>query len=333
VEEAQKGLNKQNYLYYQIPANRKSTFERVSEGDIKGVKENIKAKFSINPQDETELGTRGVLANLSGEEARFIPVLGKSKIDFNDQSYNIWKSILDYTLSAQKAKMFEEKLPVLDVLVDQLEKNLPAVDGNKNEAIGESMAKKFNLENVKEVIKGRGDKRVQAVKDTVARYVYEEFTKELANIGGVSDIKLTNTLLGYSGATMMVGNIPNWIVNAMSGNIQLMIEAAGKRYFTSKDVKNAKIELMSRHKDAIADYTKTHDKSLFGQMIEYFDPVKGEFMDNLGNKFDWSKRTNIKQIFFSGKIYGEWEMQMTTFIAMLKAKKVTQIINGVEKNY
>jgi len=331
MEEAQKGLNKQNYLYYQIPANRKSTFERVSEGDIKGVKENIKAKFSINPQDETELGTRGVLANLSGEEARFIPVLGKSKIDFNDQSYNIWKSILDYTLSAQKAKMFEEKLPILDVLVDQLEKNLPAVDGNKNEAIGESMSKKFNLENVKEVIKGRGDKRVQAVKDTVARYVYEEFTKELANIGGISDIKLTNTLLGYSGATMMVGNIPNWIVNAMSGNIQLMIEAAGKRYFTSKDVKNAKIELMSRHKDAIADYTKTHDKSLFGQMIEYFDPVKGEFMDNLGNKFDWSKRTNIKQIFFSGKIYGEWEMQMTTFIAMLKAKKVTQIINGVEK--
>ena len=331
MEEAQKGLNKQNYLYYQIPANRKSTFERVSEGDIKGVKENIKAKFSINPQDETELGTRGVLANLSGEEAKFIPVLGKSKIDFNDQSYNIWKSILDYTLSAQKAKMFEEKLPILDVLVDQLEKNLPAVDGNKNEAIGESMSKKFNLENVKEVIKGRGDKRVQAVKDTVARYVYEEFTKELANIGGISDIKLTNTLLGYSGATMMVGNIPNWIVNAMSGNIQLMIEAAGKRYFTSKDVKNAKIELMSRHKDAIADYTKTHDKSLFGQMIEYFDPVKGEFMDNLGNKFDWSKRTNIKQIFFSGKIYGEWEMQMTTFIAMLKAKKVTQIINGVEK--
>lgn len=331
MEEAQKGLNKQNYLYYQIPANRKSTFERVSEGDIKGVKENVKAKISINPQDETELGTRGVLANLSGEEAKFIPVLGKSKIDFNDQSYNIWKSILDYTLSAQKAKMFEEKLPILDVLVDQLEKNLPAVDGNKNEAIGESMSKKFNLENVKEVIKGRGDKRVQAVKDTVARYVYEEFTKELANIGGISDIKLTNTLLGYSGATMMVGNIPNWIVNAMSGNIQLMIEAAGKRYFTSKDVKNAKIELMSRHKDAIADYTKTHDKSLFGQMIEYFDPVKGEFMDNLGNKFDWSKRTNIKQIFFSGKIYGEWEMQMTTFIAMLKAKKVTQIINGVEK--
>lgn len=331
MEKAQKGLNKQNYLYYQIPANRKSTFERVSEGDVKGIKENIKDMFTINPQDETELGTRGVLANLSGEEAKFIPVLGKSKIDFNDQSYNIWKSILDYTLSAQKAKIFEEKLPILDVLVDQLEKNLPAVDGNKNEAIGESMSKKFNLENVKEVIKGRGDKRVQAVKDTVARYVYEEFTKELANIGGISDIKLTNTLLGYSGATMMVGNIPNWIVNAMSGNIQLMIEAAGKRYFTSKDVKNAKIELMSRHKDAIADYTKTHDKSLFGQMIEYFDPVKGEFMDNLGNKFDWSKRTNIKQIFFSGKIYGEWEMQMTTFIAMLKAKKVTQIINGVEK--
>jgi predicted kinase len=331
MENAQKGLNKQNYLYYQIPAERKSTFERVSEGDIKGIKENIKDKFILNAQDEIEVGTRGVLANLSGEEAKFIPVLGKSKIDFKDQSYNIWKSILDYTLSAEKAKMFEEKLPILDALVDQLEKNLPAIEGNKFEAIGESMNKKFGLENVKETIKGRGDKRVQSIKDTVSRYVFEEFTKELANIGGISDIKLTNTLLGYSGATMMFGNIPNWIVNAMSGNIQLMIEASGKRYFTTKDIKNAKVELASRHKDAISDINKTHDKSLFGQMIDYFDPVKGEFIDSLGNKFDWSKRTNLNKIFFSGKIYGEWEMQMTTFIAMLKAKKVEQILPNSTK--
>jgi hypothetical protein len=331
MENAQKGLNKQNYLYYQIPAERKSKFERVSEGDIKGIKENIKDKFILNAQDETEVGTRSVLANLSGEEAKFIPVLGKSKIDFKDQSYNIWKSILDYTLSAEKAKMFEKKLPILDALVDQLEKNLPAIEGNKFEAIGESMSKKFGLENVKEVIKGRGDKRVQAVKDTISRYVFEEFTKELANIGGISDIKLTNTLLGYAGTSMMVGNIPNWIVNAMSGNIQLLIEAAGKRYFTTNDVKNAKVELAARHKDAISDISKTHDKSLFGQIVDYFDPVKGEFMDSLGNKFDWSKRTNIKQIFFSGKIYSEWEMQMTTFIAMLKAKKVKQLLsNGTE---
>jgi len=332
LEEVQKDLNKNNLIYYQVPSKFKSTFERGSEGDFKSIKENLVDSFFRMTNDEKEFGTRGVLANLSGEEMQFIPVLGKYKLAFKDQSYDVWQSSLEYIMSAKKAKMFEEKLPILDALVDQLEKNNPVEDPNKVEAIGNSMTKKFGLNNVTEAIKGKGTNTLQAVKDEISKGVYEEFTKELANWKGVSDVKIANTVLGFAGTTMMIGKIPNWIVNAMSGNVQVMIESAGKRYYTPTDVKNAKIELTKKSKEILEDISKISDKSLIGQLTDFFDPMKGEFIDNLGNKFSWSKRTNLHKIFFFGKIFGEWEMQMTSFIAMLKAKKVKQILpNGTEK--
>lgn len=333
LEEVQKDLHKNNLIYYQVPSKFKSTFERGSEGDLKSIKENIVDGFFRMTNDEKEFGTRGVLANLSGEEMQFIPVLGKYKLAFKDQSYDVWQSSLEYIMSAKKAKMFEEKLPILDALVDQLEKNNPVEDPNKVEAIGNSMTKKFGLNNVTEAIKGKGTNTLQAVKDEISKGVYEEFTKELANWKGVSDVKIANTVLGFAGTTMMLGKVANWTVNAMSGNIQIMIEAAGKRYITPTDVKNAKIELTKKSKEILEDISKISDKSLIGQLTDFFDPIKGEFIDNLGNKFSWSKRTNLHKIFFFGKIFGEWEMQMTTFIAMLKAKKVHQVIKGKEQEY
>lgn len=332
LEDVQKDLNKNNLIYYQVPSKFKSTFQRGSEGDLKSIKQNIVDGLMRMNNDEKEFGTRGVLANLSGEEMQFIPVLGKYKLAFEDQSYDVWQSTLEYVMSAKKAKMFEERLPIFDVLVDQLEKNTPAEDPNKVEAIGNSMAKKFGLNNVTETIKGKGTNTLQAVKDEISRGVYEEFTKELANWKGISDVKITNTVLGFAGTTMMLGKVANWTVNAMSGNIQIMIEAAGKRYYTPTDVKNAKLELGKKSKEVLEDISKISDKSLIGQLTDFFDPMKGEFIDNLGNKFSWSKRTNLTKIFFFGKIFGEWEMQMTTFIAMLKAKKVEQILpNGTKK--
>jgi hypothetical protein len=329
LEKWQQGANKNNLIYYQVPSKFKKAFERLSEGNLKTITQNIADNLFKMSNDEKEFGTRGVLASLSGEEMKFIPVLGKYKTDFTDQSYDVWQSLLEYGMSITKAKMFEEKLPVFDTLIDQLEKNPPTEDASKLEAIGSSLANKFNLPNITETIKGKGTNTLQAVRDEIAKGIYEEFSKELGTFMGVSDVKLTNTLLGVAGTTMMLGKVANWTVNALSGNIQVLIESAGKRYFNTKDVANAKLELGKRTKDVLEDVSKLSDKSLIGQLTDYFDPMKGEFMDELGNKFSWSKRTNVQKILFSGKIFGEWEMQMTTFIAMLKAKKVKRILpNG-----
>ena len=105
-------------------------------------------------------------------------------------------------------------------------------------------------------IEGKGTNTLQAVRDEIAKGIYEEFSKELGTFMGVSDVKLTNTLLGVAGTTMMLGKVANWTVNALSGNIQVLIESAGKRYFNTKDVGNAKIELGKRTKDVLEDVSK-----------------------------------------------------------------------------
>ena len=327
LEERQKGLDSNNYIYYSVPSKQKTTSERILDDGGKGIYTNFKNKFVRNEQDEKEFGTRSTFTNMAGEEAKFIPVEGKSKIDIKDQSYDIWSAALDYGLSAEKSKLFTKHMPVMEVLLDQLEKaeNQPNEEGLVD-VLGKSLKDK-GLLNVSTSVKGKTNTRLRNVRNIIDRYFYDEWQKELKTIFGVSDVKLTNTLLGAAGSNMMMGNIPNWFVNFASGNIQIMIESAGERYFTKKDVASAKSELYTKlKKDMLSDISKTHDKSLIGQLTDYYDPMKGEYLNQYGEKFTWSKRTNLREVLFFGKNLGEYEMQMTVFIAMLKAKKVEQIL-------
>jgi len=70
-----------------VPSKQKTVSERVLDDKGKGIYTNVKNKFVRNEQDEKEFGTRSTFTNMAGEEAKFIPVEGKSKIDIKDQSY------------------------------------------------------------------------------------------------------------------------------------------------------------------------------------------------------------------------------------------------------
>ena len=334
AEEAQLGLDPHNYIYYAVPSRQKTLSERVLGDGGKGLWTNVKNKFVKTEEDEEIMGTRSALTTMVGEEAKFIPVTGKFKIDIKDQSYNVWGASLDFYLSAEKSKLFTKHLPTMEVLVDQLKRstNQPNEEGMVD-AIANKLKQTVGLQNISTSVKGKTNLRLRNVEDIINRYVYDEWQKEIKTMFGVSDVKLTNTLLGAAGSNMMMLNIPNWFVNFASGNIQIMIESAGKRYFTSKDVASAKIELFAKlKKDLLSDISKTHNKSLIGQMIDYYDPMKGEYLNEYGEKFTWSKRTNLRDVLFFGKNLGEFEMQMTTFIAMLKAKKVKQILPNGQEN-
>ena len=204
LEERQKGLDSNNYIYYSVPSKQKTVSERVLDDKGKGIYTNVKNKFVRNEQDEKEFGTRSTFTNMAGEEAKFIPVEGKSKIDIKDQSYDIWSAALDYGLSAEKSKLFTKHMPVMEVLIDQLEKaeNQPNEKG-LIDVLGKSLKDK-GLLNVSTSVKGKTNTRLRNVQNIIDRYFYDEWQKELKTIFGVSDIKLTNTLLGAAGSNMMM---------------------------------------------------------------------------------------------------------------------------------
>ena len=333
METSQKDLDAHNFMYYFVPSKQKTTSERILDDNGKGIWTNLKNNVKKIGEDEEILGAKAVLTNMAGEEAKFIPVTHTYGIELSDQSFDIWSAALEYGLSAEKSKLFAKHLPAMEVLVDQLRKkeNQPSKGDSIVDSIGNSLKTKLGLKNIDTTVKSTSSTMLRNVENIIDRHIYNIWQTELGTVFGMSDVKITNTLLGAAGANMMLLNISNWFVNYASGNIQLMIESAGKRYFTTKDVGWAKSELFNKKKELINDIHKTHDKSLIGQLTDYYDPMKGEYLDEYGKKFTWSKRTNLRDVLFFGKNLGEWEMQMTSFVAMMKAKKVKQIlVNGQE---
>lgn len=323
MDETQKGLHRANMIEYAIPTAMKTTWDRAMEGDFKGFWENFKASLQRTEQ-ETEYKT--VLTDMTGEETKFIPVLFKNKIELDNQSYDVFGNILKYQMSATKSKMLDQKLSTFQVLQDLLEK-FPITQGeNVIDQITNKLNKKYGWTLPTGVI-GKGELRKEAIRDLVNRIFYEEYKEDLFTIPflNISDGKAADILLGYAGTNIMMLNFPNWIVNFFSGNIQLMVEAASGRNLSKEDLAAAKVELAKQTPDIIRDMGKLGNKSLYGQLLDFFDPMKGEFIDEFGNKASWSVRRNLKSILFSGKIFGEWEMQNTAFIGMLKAKKVRKI--------
>jgi len=343
MQEIQKGLNTSNKLYYAIPSIEKSTWERITdEGVYNTIKGSMRNLYQ-NAQDYSDglkdlgLKDRHVLANLSGEETKFIPVRYSQDIDMEDQSYDVFGSILKYQMSATKAKILEKKLAFFETLEGALSSHKVKKEGFVN-VVKDKLNKSLNL-GLNVSVNSTDSTRLNNIRDLINRIFYDEFKKDLVSVNNMftfgktlTDTKIADAINSFAGKNMMFLNIPNWIVNFFSGNLQMLIEATGNQEFNFKeDFKRAKLYLIRPEtiRDIVTDAGKTHDKSLFGQMLDFFDPLQGEFENEFGEKEQWStRRAGAKNLFFFGKNMGEWELQVSTFIAMMNAKKVFKVTNG-----
>lgn len=336
LENAQNGLYKGNIIGWAVPSLEKSSIDRLHEKDVRGILEDVKRGIVRNAQDLSEgyLDTgkdRFTLTDMSGEQAKFIPVSYTQKIELENQSYDVFQAVMLYEMSAEKAKLLEDKESFFNSLYDVIDKNKPQEEGMVS-SLARAINKKFNIGSP-EGVSSITNRRASELKDLMNRVFYGEQKVDLFTIKGISDSKAIDSLLSFAGKNIMLLNIPNWITNFFSGNIQLILESVGATSFTKKNLADAKMELYSTRmmKDIVEDWGKLSDRSLIGQMIDLFDPIQGEFEDEFGKRQSWSKRRHMDKLLFSGKIFGEWELQMTSFLAILKAIPVKTISSeGVE---
>ena len=309
-------------------------WERV---EANGVKDVVRGKFRELYKTAQDLSEgynkdygqeRYVLADLAGEETKFIPVKYTQNIEEHDQSYDVFGNILKYNFSVEKSKLLQDKLYFFEALENTLENN-KTVKPETGNIVLDKLNKSFGLNLDTSILAGEGN-RIRAIKNLISTIFYEEDKKDLYSFKFLgkefSDSKIADKMIGFAGGNIMRLNIPNWIVNFVSGNLQGYIESVGGQNFSAKEFRQAGsiVKGIDFQKAIVSDWEKTSDKSLIGQMIDLFDPIQGEFEDEYGKKVSWSKRRNLNKLLFSGKIYGEWELQMSLFVAMMKAKKVKQ---------
>ena len=349
--ESQEDIEPKYRLGLAVPFVEKDDIDRIVESKGKNVKEGVigtiqdvlkgvKRNFTKTEASASE-GFGDVvpsapndfskLATIDNDEVRYVPVKYTSRGAASDNSYDVWGSLLNYVGSTIRKKDLDKELALINGLEEILgEKENQPKGQNKNLMINNVINKYFpdSPELVKRINLG-SNTRLEVLKSFVNSVLYNEEHFEGYDILGINTQKAIDQVMKLSSYTLL-GLAPiNWTVNWLSGQVQNMIEAAGGKYYSFKSYMSAKREIYISTKyghimkDMMSDFSKVGNRSFWGQIMEVFDPIQGDVENEFGQKTSWNKFSNIFRAgIFSGKIWGEWEIQMSSFIAFMKNVKL-----------
>lgn len=344
--EAQENIEFNQRLGLAVPFMEKTMSDRVVEtggknitDGVKSFAQGVKRKFTRDETDIDEglpVDSEGrQLATVDNEQVRFIPVRYRSRGKISDASYDVWGGVLNYVGSINRKMELETELAMVNGLEEILGDKANQPKSDTQNLVFNKIFKKYNLPGLEQKLNLGGNRRLDLIKSFINSIMYNEDMFAGVDILGINTQKAVGTMMGISSFAILAGAPLNWTVNMVSGNVQNMIEALGGNVFDFGDYMSAKGVIYgngvfgdkygSVMKDMMGDYDKVGNLSFWGQMMEVFDPIQGDFENEFGQKTNFNAVKNIlKTGAFAGKIWGEWEIQMSGFIAFMRGHKVYQ---------
>jgi hypothetical protein len=348
--KSQEGIEMSQRLGLAVPFLEKELFERTVETKGENVAKGTKGFFSniwtaikravtrtdqdvdqngIPNKDEDIRGNTSKLATMDNNQVKHIPVRFSTKGEAENASYDVWGGVLSYIASINRKSELEKELAFVNGVEQVLgaEQNQPK--SKDNNLILNNIYKRYLGPEFEAKINAGGNTRLEVLKSFLNSVMYNEEFFQGFDVFGVNTQKAIGNVMGLTSFAILGAAPFNWAVNLISGNIQNFVEGAGGRIFNVKDFVSANADLYtggkygSPIKDMQEDYVKVGNRSFWGQIMEVFDPLQGEFENEYGHKTSWNAAKNIFQLgMFAGKVWGEWEIQMKTFIAFMKNHKL-----------
>lgn len=344
--DSQKDIEFRYRLGFAVPFMEKSLLQRGIESKGQNITDaarntlnTIKRGFVRTEADLNEgipeaTTTTARIATMDNEEVKFIPVRFSSRSEADNASYDVWGAVLNYVSSINRKKELEKELAYLngieELLADKMNQPKSEV---RNLIVNNIFKKVFKNEDIAKRLNLGSNNRAEVLKSFINSVMYNEEYFEGYDIFGVNTQKTISRLMRLSSFTLL-GFAPfNWTVNALSGNVQATIEAVAGKMYGFRDFMSAKKliyadstiggEYGSIMKDMMTDFGKVGNKSFWGQMYEIYDPLQGEFENEYGQNTNWNRAKNILSTgAFAGKIWGEWEIQTSSWIAFMKNVKL-----------
>lgn len=347
MTKAQEAIPYNQRLGLAVPYKEKHLFERTVESKGENLKnkgqvilEGIQRAIGKTDQDIDQNGiptgqedvssSMAKLATMDNNQVRHIPVRFSTKGDAENASYDVWGGVLEYVGAINRKSELEKDLAFINGLEEILGDINNQPKSEDSNMILNKIYQRYIPELSAKINKG-GNIRLDTLKSFVNSVMYNEEEFKGFDFFGVNSQKAINQVMSLSSFAIM-GLAPfSWTVNWLSGNIQNMIEGVGGRDYTFKDFNAAHADIYaggkygSAIKDMQSDFVKgkVGNLSFWGQIMEIFDPLQGEFENEFGHKTHWNSAKNIfKTGIYAGKIWGEWEIQMKTFIAFMKNQRL-----------
>ena len=323
--EAQQKLPETQRPGYVLPSIEKTDLERAIDNGVKDLALN-KIRESVKVQS---YDTQFTVADLTEQGAKILPVHYVQKMNVNDVSLDLARSVLMFNSMANKYDAMNSINSEINLFKTIIGKREVIRTNSKGEAVMDSFLKRRGYtEFVRQNNESNSKKHLDAFIDMV---VYGEMQKA-EDMFGFNISKITNTAMGFSALTSIAADLLKGVANNLQANIQIVIESVGGEFFNTKNYVKGKATYASAVPGFLADFGKPVSNSWGGELVMLYDPIQGNFKDTFGNKISAStaRRLFRTDTLFFNQYFGEHEAQVSMMFALMDATKVIENETGNE---
>lgn len=276
--------------FYKLPSKTKSAKERTLEGDIKGQVIDQWTDLTQQKVDDIEHGTA---FDSKGQELRRVKINFRGKIESVDQSLDLFTVYRAEEVNAIKFKhrsANENKLKLfVDIAKDKeyKKKSLTGSGWAKNMFAGKEVGG--------QVFSGSESNELKKIKGILETALYDITSYSDTKLGTADANKIVGKINSMAATLAMTANLGSATVNALNGQMMLVMERFGSKYIKKDSLLQAEINYSKNLPSIMADIQNPVKKSFTNQMLNMFDIIGGNNM----TKQDFMNNSTTKELMSS----------------------------------
>ncbi len=276
---AQNRLPLSERLGLQLPNIPKSMYEKLlDKGVISSLKEYKNRTFSKHELDYDTYNVK--------DENTALPIYYTKTIPFEEVSLDLIESIMKFEKMSSKFQTVSNiKAETKAASITARKRDIEVVD-SKGRKILSKTAKSLGID--KHLSKDDISNTEKWLEAFIDMQIYNKMKVE-EDVLGVRLDKVGDFLMSSTSFTS-VGTFDylKALSNNLQANIQIAIESWSGEFLNYKNLTNGRLFYAKNIPQMTSDIGNPINKSLINQMIEVFDPLQGEWLDQMGNKVSGS---------------------------------------------
>jgi len=300
----------------QLPSVHKGFKSKVIEDGLMKAGVDYFKDFSKYQAQDQQYG----VSTINGEAVREIPVFLTQNMPADNVSSDLIGSLMLFTHMANEYAVKEE----MHAEVNMMEQVMINRQYGKTNSLGTPI---LNENGEQQLKSSRENKEITEEFLNMIDKNFYGVRKLKTELGGFAVDKIVDSIAGNQALAALGGFRPlKQMANNLQANFMVLTEAAAGKYLDKASLAKGKVDYglayMAMVKDIMSP--KLTGKSIETQLIEKFDVIKGDYVNNLGEVVTGNlskKIANQGLMFFSQKM-SEHEAQVSAFFGMLRFTKV-----------
>lgn len=327
--EAQEKLPASRRMGHILPGVRKQGFDRLMENGVKNhlVDELTDAVTKVTGRDEETLGVNWGSGNKDTYSQKMLPIYYTSVLPENEVSLDLQRSVLLFSAMADKYAALEKIHPVVQ--------SMEHVAANRKVAKTNSLVTKtvdafaaalgFQRPQYEDTKNSNLSTLTSAFIDMQV-YGEKQLVEEFELLGVKMDFgKMANTLTSLASKRTIGGDFLKAMANMTQAKMMSIVESIGGELVDTKSFLKGEADYITQvAPQVMGDMYKPEPESFHGKLLQVFEPLQGDFMNELGQNVSKSRARKMISwdTWFMGIRAGEHYAQISMFYGMMHKNKI-----------